>query len=140
MTEARPGGRRTRNTVYDLLHHFLDSATTEGHICQLYELEPEQVAAARAYILNNPDVVLGNYVRIEAKMAETTNSPQVVERAKQTHATLSRFKEWLAQREETEFRERAAEALAEPGKSHSRGFPTFKEWLMERESRSMGGT
>src|SRR5215218_1730825 len=44
----------TRITVYNLLQSFLDPKVTEEEICRVYELTPEQVAAARAYVLSNP--------------------------------------------------------------------------------------
>jgi uncharacterized protein (DUF433 family) len=91
----------TRITVYDLLPHFLDPATTEDDVCRLYELTPQQVAAARAYVLNNPETVLAEHLKIEARLAEG-NPPAVIERARQTHATFLSFKEWLARRQEAE--------------------------------------
>src|SRR5947209_14749533 len=74
----------TRITVYHLLPHFLDATATEDFICGLYELTHEQVAAARAYILNNPESVLAQHLEIEARMA-AGNPPEVIERARQTH-------------------------------------------------------
>ena len=59
----------TRITVYNLLPHFLDPSATEAYICRVYELTPEQVAAARAYVLNNPETVLAEHLAIEARMA-----------------------------------------------------------------------
>ncbi len=50
----------TRITVYNLLPHFLDPAMTEAEFCRFYELTPEHVAAARAYLLNNAETVLEN--------------------------------------------------------------------------------
>src|SRR5690242_2511774 len=77
----------TRITVYNLLSHFLDSAMTEGAIGRLYELTPEQVAAARAYVLNNLDTVLAAHLKIEERMA-AGNPPSVIEKAKATHAAF----------------------------------------------------
>ena len=80
----------TRITVYNLLPHFLDPDATEASICRRYDLTPEQVAAARAYVLNEPwHVVLGNYLQIEARIA-AGNPPEVVEKAERT---LPRFLE-----------------------------------------------
>src|SRR5438067_9700370 len=87
----------TRVTVYNLLPHFLDPTATEAYLCRMYELTPEQVAAARAYVLNNPDTVLTEHLRIEARMA-AGNPPQVIEQAKQTRAAFLSFKDWLARR------------------------------------------
>src|SRR5882757_816275 len=82
----------TRITVYNLLPHFLDPEATEAFICRLYELTPEQVAAARAYVLSHPDTVLARHLQIEAKIA-AGNPREVIERAKATHATLVSFRE-----------------------------------------------
>jgi uncharacterized protein (DUF433 family) len=125
----------TRITVYDLLPHFLDSTATEDYICRLYDLAHEQVAAARAYVLNNPETVLAQHLKIEARMA-AGNPPDVIEKAIQTHATFLRFKEWLAQREA---QEHLSEVTSESRRSGSDQFPTFREWLAERESRPVEG-
>jgi uncharacterized protein (DUF433 family) len=91
----------TRITVYNLLPDFLEPAKTESEICRIYELAPEQVAAARAYVLNNAETVLAKHLEIEAKMAEG-NPPPLIEKMKETHAALLRFKDWLANRENTD--------------------------------------
>ena len=127
----------TRITIYNLLPHFLDPDATESSICRRYDLTPEQVAAARAYVLNQPDVVLGQYLQIEAKMA-SGNPPEVVERAERTRAALLGFKEWLAQREIAETGDQTAEGEVRTARPNSRKRPTFKEWLAERESGSGG--
>jgi len=77
----------TRITVYNLLVDFLDSEMTEAQICRLYELTPEQVGAARAYILNNPDTVLARHLEIEARNA-VGNPPELAERMKRTHVVF----------------------------------------------------
>ena len=118
----------TRITVYNLLPDFLDPTATEADICRNYELTPEQVAAARAYVLNNPDTVLAKHLEIEARIA-AGNPPHLVEKLKQTHATLLRFKEWLVQREASAAQEHKTEDTSESGRNGSRRFPTFKEWL-----------
>jgi uncharacterized protein (DUF433 family) len=124
----------TRITVYNLLPDFLDSTATEAQICQLYDLTPEQVAAARAYVLNNPDTVLAEHMRIEAKMS-AGNRPEVLEKARRTHAAFVSFKEWLDRR-------KAAEAQAGVGSQSGNhaSIPSFREWLAERESRHVQGT
>jgi uncharacterized protein (DUF433 family) len=129
----------TRITVYNLLPHFLDPTTTEEYLCRLYDLSPEQVAAARAYVLNNADSVLARHLEIEARMA-AGNPPEVIERAERAHATFLKFREWLAERREAEARHRAAESAAETSTADSRSFPTFHEWLAERESRLEEGS
>jgi uncharacterized protein (DUF433 family) len=129
----------TRITVYNLLPDFLDPTATEAEICRLYDLTPEQVAAARAYVLNNPETVLAKHLEIEARIA-VGNPPEVIERAKQTHATFLRFKEWLAARKDAEARERSAETTSGSRQTRSNGFPTFREWLAEHSSRQGEGS
>ena len=124
----------TRITVYNLLPHFLDPTATEDSIGRLYELTPEQVAAARAYVLNNPETVLAEHLRIEARMA-AGNPPQVTEQARQTQATFRKFKEWLTQRQQAAAQERVAESDSATSPNGSGSFPTFREWLAGRESR-----
>ena len=119
----------TRFTVYNLLPYFLDPTATEAYICRVHDLTPHQVAAARSYVLNNPDTVLAEHLKIEARMA-AGNPPEVIEKAKQTHATFLNFRKWLAEREEGAERDRPG-----PGR-----FPTFQEWLAERESRPAEGS
>ena len=87
----------TRITVDELAPGHFDAAATEAYICRLYELSPEQVAAARAYVLNNLESILAEHLKIEARMA-TGNPPEVIEQAKKTHAAFLSFKQWLAQR------------------------------------------
>jgi uncharacterized protein (DUF433 family) len=134
-----PEIRGTRITVYDLLLHFLEPSETEEYICRLYELTAEQVAAARAYVLNNPEVVLAEHLKIEARIAEG-NPPEVIERAKETRATFLNFKKWLAEREESAAQEQTAEVTSGSIRNGSREFPTFKEWIAQRESRPKEGS
>lgn len=89
----------TRITVYSLLEHFLDPTVTEDLLCRLYELTPEQVAAARAYVLNHVDSVLAEHLDIEARLA-AGNPPEVIERAEKTRAAFLSFRRWLAEREQ----------------------------------------
>lgn len=119
----------TRITVYNLLPHFLDASTTEASICRMYELTPEQVAAARAYVLNNPETVLSRYLEIEARMA-VGNPPEVMERAKQTHAAFLSFKDWLAKRQQDETRE----STSTSSENGSEPLPSFQEWLAQQKS------
>src|SRR5882757_8380727 len=106
----------TRITVYNLLPEFLDPTVTEQYLCQVYNLSPEQVAAARAYILNNPDEVLERHLEIEERIA-AGNPPETVERGKYIRAIFLRFKKWQAEQAEAEARERAAEVT--PGNDRS---------------------
>jgi uncharacterized protein (DUF433 family) len=103
----------TRTTVYQLLPYFLDATVTEQYIAKLYDLSVEQVAAARAYVLNNADTVLANHVKIEDRIA-AGNRPEVIEQAKRTRERFLQFKEWLEKRKKAdrESLERAAGTAA----------------------------
>jgi uncharacterized protein (DUF433 family) len=116
----------TRITVYNLLQSFLDPRVTEEEICRVYSLTPEQVSAARAYVLSNPDTVLAEHLKIEEKLAEG-NPPEVRRQAEQAKSTFKSFKAWL--------QERDAENLEEVqgGKGPGR-IPTFREWLAKQPS------
>jgi len=129
----------TRITVYNLLPNLLDATATEAIICRMYELTPEQVAAARAYVLNNPDTVLARHLDIEARMAEG-NPPEVIERAKQTHATFLRFKDWLSKRRQAEAQEEQEETAPASGGNGPERLPTFREWLAQQEPMPGKGT
>jgi uncharacterized protein (DUF433 family) len=124
----------TRITVYNLLADFLDPAATEASIARIYDLTPEQVAAARAHVLNNADTVLAEHLRIEARMS-AGNPPEIIEQAQKTHAAFMRFKEWLDQRRQAAAHEPSAEAASGSGTNGPNGFPTFREWVAERESQ-----
>jgi uncharacterized protein (DUF433 family) len=129
----------TRITVYNLLPDFLDPTATEAGICQLYELTPEQVAAARAYVLNNPDTVLAKHLEIEARMA-VGNPPEVIERAKHTRSTFLRFREWLTERDLAADQEQTTGLTSSAVGNRSKPFPTFREWLSAREARLANGS
>lgn len=129
----------TRITVYNLLPDFLDSNTTEDYICRVYELSREQVAAARAYILNNPEEVLARHLEIEKRIA-VGNPPELIERMKKSHETFVRFKEWLAERDAELSRERAEERSSEGRSRLPADFPTFREWIEQQESRPAGAS
>lgn len=116
----------TRLTVYHLLDAFLDPSVTECDICRVYNLTPQQVAAARAYVLGNPETVLAQHLKIEEKLV-AKNPPQVREAAERAMATFKSFKDWLAQRQAAKHEE---DKQARPGQ-----LPTFKEWLAEQERR-----
>lgn len=123
----------TRITVYTLLPHFLDSSTTEAYICQLYNLSPQQVAAARAYVLNNADVVLGEHLQIEARRS-AGNPPQVVEAAHKTREKLLQFKAWLHEQEVARSTQAPTASSQTGGLAKGEGLRTFKQWLQEHES------
>ena len=73
----------TRVTIYTLFVDFLNSTLTEAEICGFYNIPPQQVSAARAYILHHYDEVMAVHQRIEERIARG-NPPEVVERAKKT--------------------------------------------------------
>lgn len=123
----------TRITVYNLLPDFLDPSATESYLCRLYQLTPEQVAAARAYVLNNPTTVLARHLEIEARIA-VGNPPEVIEQAKRTHEVFLRFQDWLTKRKEEDAQDLAIEAASENGRSGTAKFPSFREWMKEQES------
>lgn len=129
----------TRITVYNLFDYFLDPTATEDYICKLYDLTPEQVAAMRAYVLNHPDEVLAEHLKIEERIAKG-NPPEVREEAKRTHETFMRFKAWLDERkradEEEEAKNRAAGIETADAASQLR---SFREWLIEQKSRPVEG-
>lgn len=117
----------TRITVYHLLESFLDPNVTEEEICFIYKLTAEQVAAARAYVLSNPDTVLAEHLRIEEKLA-SGNPPEVRQQAERAKSTFKRFKQWQAERE-------AAESEVDEALERERRFPTFREWLAEEKAK-----
>ena len=131
-----PEIKGTRITVGDLLQHFLDPAETETDICRRYDLTAAQVAAARAFVLNNADTVLAEHLQIEARIA-AGNPPHVIERAKAASSTLLSFKQWLADREKAAVQRQAAELASGDARNGADLFPTFKEWMAERQAHSM---
>lgn len=117
----------TRITVYNLLQSFLDPTVTEAEICRVYDLTPGQVAAARAYVLGNPETVLAEHLKIEQRLA-AENPPEVRAHAGRAMQTLQEFKRWLAEREEKE-----RQYQQEHPRSGSA--PTFREWLAAKDGR-----
>jgi hypothetical protein len=127
----------TRTTVFNLLPYLLDPTATEDYICRVCELTPDQVAAARAYVLNNPEV-LGENREIEERIT-AGNPPQMAEKAKETHAKFLSFRQWLKERESAAAHGQADELAPGNRGADSNSFPTFQEWLVQRESRSADG-
>ncbi len=115
----------TRITVYNLLPYFLEPSMTEEEICRVYHLTLDQVAAARAYILNHPDTVLAEHLRIEERLAQG-NPPEVKQQAERARSTFERFKEWQSRRDAANAAEGHAEGPLDT-------FPTFREWLADQE-------
>jgi hypothetical protein len=131
---ARSNGLSTIGT----LPHFLDPTATEDFICQLYEFTREQVASARAYVLNNPDTVMAQHLEIEARMAEG-NGPEVIAQAERTHAAFLDFKRWLPDRDHAEGNGGPAKPRQDLGVGPE-GSVTFREWFNKRNPRLVGGT
>ncbi len=114
----------TRITVYNLLPYFLDPSVTEAEIARNYDLTPEQIAAARAFVLNNADSVLAEHLRIEERLAQG-NPPEVREQAERAKQTMLRFRDWLAERDSAgASEENTAQQPPVP-------FPSFRDWLSQ---------
>lgn len=124
----------SRINVYNLLPYFLDATVTEAYVCQVYDLRPEQVAAARAYVLNNPETVLAQHLKIEERIA-AGNPPEVIEQMKKTHETFLKFKDWLTRRQQADKQEKSADNATHSDQTGSTGFPTFREWIAEQQSQ-----
>ena len=135
----------TRITVYNLLTHFLDPTMTEARICIVNDLTPEQVAAARAYVLNHADTVLAEHLRIEERIAAdieriASEAPsRDAEQARGAKATFLKFKEWLAQRKAAD-REWPDDDPTNESPNGANRFPSFKGWLGEQEARLGSGS
>jgi hypothetical protein len=114
----------TRTTVFNLLPYFLDPSVTENYICQMNGVTPEQVAAARAYILHHADTVLMEHLQIEERLA-AGNPPEVIERAKKSHDNLLKFKEWLQKNSAGNSRNLESQ------------LPPFKQWLAEQQTAAI---
>lgn len=128
----------TRLTVYNLLPHFLDETATEAYLCRLYELTPEQVAAARAFVLNNAEAVLAQHLEIEKRMA-VGNPPEVIEAAKRTRATFQSFKDFLSKRQQTAEEDNGSASQPAANREGAGRVPTFREWFAEREAQREKG-
>jgi uncharacterized protein (DUF433 family) len=130
----------TRITVYNLLPHFLDPTATEADICRLYDLSPEQVSAARAYVLNHPDTVLARHLAIEARMAEG-NPPEVIEQAKRLHATFLSFRDWvLKQQQIRDADDVSAGDGPDPDRTGASRGLTLREWMAAHDASAGQGS
>ena len=128
-----PAVAGTRITVYHLVPYFLDPTATEDYLCKLYDLTPAQVAAARAFVLNNADTVLAQHMKIEERFA-AGNPPEVAERAKEAMKVfLGDFKKWLDQKKLTDAN---APAVTDPLPG---GIPSFREWFAAKHGAPAGG-
>ncbi len=117
----------TRVTVYSLVPYLLDEGASEEQIATSFGISTAQVAAARAYVLQNAPTILARHYEIEER-ARRGNSPELVEKMRRSHARLLSFKEWLKQRE-------ACDSQGKQGKGR---FPTFDEWFA-RDPRATSG-
>lgn len=124
----------TRITVYNLLPYFLDPEVSEAYIAQVHQISVEQVAAARAYILNNADIVLTKHMEIEARIAEG-NPPEVIERAKRVHERFVQFGEWVARRKKLDADSYEGPCAPIPHQRNPAAFPNFEEWLAMQPAR-----
>lgn len=91
----------TRITVYNLIPHFLDPTATEDYVCRLYDLTPEQVAAARAYVMTNHVKVMAAHERIEERIrreAEAQDTPENRAKWARNSERFERFRAWTAAR------------------------------------------
>lgn len=111
----------TRITIYNLLPYLFDASTTEKEVAELYGLSVEQIAAARAYVLNHADAVLARHREIEDRLARG-NPPELLEQLKETHARLLQFREWRARQIDA----------ARAGGSQRVQPPTFERWFAEQ--------
>ena len=122
----------TRITVLDLLPYFLDPSATEAFICQVNNLSADQVAAARAYALCHADTVLAEHLEIEARIA-AGNPPSVADKAKKTHEAFVKFRQWLAERDQSRA---GADRTKAPSSAAMNGLPAFREWIAESEAHA----
>ena len=127
----------TRITVYNLLPYFLDPSTTEEQICRLYRLTPEQVAAARAYVLNHVEEVFAEHRRIEARIA-AGNPPEVIERLKDTHERFMKFKQWVEEKQAAD--KTRHPTPGKPAASNGSVLPAFHQWLADQEATQSHGS
>jgi uncharacterized protein (DUF433 family) len=127
-----------RINVYHLLPYFLDPIATEADICSSFGLTPQQVAAARAYVLAHAETVLAQHRKIEERIA-VGNPPELVEQAKRTHELFVKFKHWLETRRDNQASAEADVRHPKESSGFTTALPTFREWLTEQESRPIEG-
>ncbi|MBX9788041.1 MAG: hypothetical protein K2Y37_03935 [Pirellulales bacterium] len=121
----------TRVTVYNLLPYFLDATASEAFIARVHGLSNEQVAAARAYVLNHADEVLAEHLRIEARIA-IGNPPEVIEAAKRTRARFEQFRKWQAEHHALGQAQDRTSTVDSPEVPMT--LPSFEEWLAAQPS------
>lgn len=123
----------TRITVYNLMPYFIDATVTEAYLCRLYPLTAEQVAAARAYVVNHAEAVWARHREIEARIA-AGNPPEVAEQAKKTRAKFLAYKQAFDARRQAEAAAAGAKSTAKKSET-SDAIPTIHEWLSDPEHR-----
>jgi uncharacterized protein (DUF433 family) len=122
----------TRITVENLLPDLLNASLTETDICRTYGLNPQQLAAARSYVLSNPETVLADHLKIEEQIANAA-SPEMREQAQRRRELFLRFRDWVkSSRVEIE-QDREADTLS------SSTLPTFREWLVQQDAEVAKG-
>lgn len=84
----------TRITVWDVLH-YLENGRTNEEICQWLPITPEDVDAAKAYIVANHDYVMEVHRQIEERNARG-NPPEVEEKL---IGIRQRMQQWLRDRQ-----------------------------------------
>ena len=126
----------TRTNVYHLMSYFLIPSQTEDEIAKLYDLTPEQVAAARAYVLNHPDDVLAQHLRIEERIA-IGNPPELVEQLRKAQEIFRRFRQWTKLQEELDANELAE---LEGDEEIPTDYLSFRKWVLESRPRVTAGS
>lgn len=132
-----PEIRGTRVTVYDLIPYFVSPQYTESQLCQLYQVSPEQIAAARAYVLNHFADVMAKNAAIDERHRrgmEAQNTPEFLERSRKTRQELLLYKVFI---EEQKAKHEGALAYSEADRIER--LQQFKEWLLTREKKQMVG-
>jgi hypothetical protein len=114
-----------RLNAFHLLPHLLDATITEAELARMYNITPEQVARARAYILCNPNSVLARHLEIEERIREG-NPSEVREQALQTRELFLQFRDWVQRQREEEAREGSEASPQAPE------LPSFREWLAQQ--------
>ena len=117
----------TRTTVYHLMPFFLDPRATEAEIARINDVTPEQVAAARAFVLHHPDEVLAQHLRIEERIA-IGNPPEVNAKLREGLEVFQRFREWIKLKEELDQREMAD---VEGSEEIPTDYLSFRRWVAE---------
>ena len=122
----------TRITIANLIPHFFEPDVTEASICLRYDLTPEQVAAARAYILDQPEV-LDRYILID-ESTPPINPPEFLAKFEKAREAFFHFRDWLRRRKAEEARELNDVDRGRGVGPDSGDRLTYKQWLAEQEA------